>query len=321
MKDTLKPAPEGPEEQTRTPADEAEPARPSVAPSPALRPFHLAAAGILIVLALSLWYLWRRSTADSPRSVGASASSGNSPASVAPAHPYPPEGMVYVPGGTFIMGQDEGDEYERPAHRETVGEFFIDRFEVTCDEYQRFVDAKNHRPPPGWKQGKYPAGSALLPVTGVSWGDANAYAEWIGKRLPTEKEWEFAARGTDRRLYPWGNEWRPEALNALDGGLDRVVEVGLHPEGASPFGAFDMVGNAWEWTEDSIRAYPNGSIREDTLPDDQRERQKVIRGGCYMSDARRATATYRRGWPEQGADYSQTGFRCAKSVEPQTARN
>ncbi|MFL6335973.1 MAG: formylglycine-generating enzyme family protein [Pyrinomonadaceae bacterium] len=273
----------------------------------------------LIIVAL----LWPRPSADvdtrtgvpvTPAGAGAGAAE-----KVTPSSPTTPEGMVYVPGGTFKMGRDDGDNYERPAHEVKVGPFYIDQFEVNCEQYQRFVEEKHHKVPPGWRNGKYPDGWNKLPVTGVSWEDASAYAKWLGKRLPTEAEWEFAARGTDGRRYPWGVDWDPAGANAEGSGPGRPTEVGLHSKGASPFEVQDMAGNVWEWTADSIHSYEGGNIPEDKFSPDARNRLKVIRGGCYLSDARSANTTYRRGWPANGADYTQTGFRCAKDAGLQAA--
>ncbi len=228
--------------------------------------------------------------------------------------PRAPEGMVFIPGGTFRMGRDDGDEYERPAHEVTVAPFFLDRTEVTNAQYYQFIRATGHPAPPHWTEGTYPLGQEEWPVTQVSWSDADAYCRWAGKRLPTEEEWEFAARGTDGRLYPWGNRWEPNAANAATTSRGTVAPVGSFPQGESPFKALDMVGNVWEWTASVLRAYPGGHIPEETLPESELRKLKVIRGGCYLSSASQATATYRMGWPEQGADYAQTGFRCAKDV-------
>src|SRR5262249_24950691 len=162
------------------------------------------------------------------------------------------EGMVYVPGGQFEMGRSNGDEYERPAHIVIVEPFFIDRTEVTNEQYQRFVTETGHRAPTHWQNGKFTPGEAKLPVFNVSWYDANAYARWAGKRLPTEAEWEFAARGADGRLYPWGNAWNASVSNAGHANGGRLVEVGHFPAGTSPFGALDMCGNVWEWTASSL---------------------------------------------------------------------
>jgi formylglycine-generating enzyme required for sulfatase activity len=281
----------------------------------------LAAAGALALIIVAL--LWPRPSADADARAGAAVTPADArtdaAGKAAPSQPTPPEGMVYVPGGTFKMGRDDGDNYERPAHEVKVAPFYIDQFEVTCEQYQRFVEEMHHKAPPGWRDGKYPQGWTKLPVTGVSWEDASAYARWLGKRLPTEAEWEFAARGTDGRRYPWGVDWDPAGANAEGSGPGRPTEVGLHPRGASPFQVQDMAGNVWEWTADSIRSYEGGNIPEDKLSPDVRNRLKVIRGGCYLSDAGSANATYRRGWPASGADYMQTGFRCAREVGPQSA--
>src|SRR5207302_6975147 len=119
-----------------------------------------------------------------------------------------------VPGGTFMMGRDDGDEYERPAHSVTVKPVFIDINEVTRQQYQDFVSKTGHAAPANWAGKTFPAGTGNWPVTDVSWDDANAYVKWAGKRLPTEEEWEFAARGTDNRRYPWGNDWQQGFANA-----------------------------------------------------------------------------------------------------------
>lgn len=227
--------------------------------------------------------------------------------------PAAPEGMVYVPGGEFMMGRDEkdgGDEYERPAHKVPVKPFFMDQYDVTNEDYAKFVKATGHRVPSNWLNGDYAAGASHRPVTGVTWDDATAYAKWAGKRLPTEEEWEFAARGTDGRLYPWGNDWSAGLANA-DGASNGTVDVGTY-KGASPFGAYDMVGNAWQWTASKLTTYPGGSIPGQIAGTNLR----VIRGGTYASTASQATATYRRGWPATGADnYNNTGFRCVEDVK------
>ena len=225
--------------------------------------------------------------------------------------PIPPSGMVYVPGGGFRMGNDLGDEHEKPAHVVTVRPFFLDQHEVACSDYEKFVKATNHRPPPGWVQGNCPSGAHKNPVTGVDWYDANAYAQWIGKRLPTEEEWEFAARGTDGRLYPWGNQWRNNVANAGDSTVGHFANVGSYPDGKSPFGVMDMIGNAWEWTATELRAYPGAQVR-----DQNQAELRVIRGGYWGSTPAKATATFRKGWDARGAlgGYANTGFRCAKDL-------
>ncbi len=220
-----------------------------------------------------------------------------------------PEGMVYVPGGTFNQGREGGDEFESPAHAVTVKPFFIDRNEVTNEEYQRFVSA-GHRAPLHWGDGKLPEGQAKFPVVNVSWDDAYGYAQWANKRLPTEAEWEFAARGTDERIYPWGSGWKEDYANVgrnKDAGL---MEVGRFAAGASPFGALDMCGNVWEWTSSDYEDYP-GRKTPSSLAG---AGLKVIRGGAYDVPPKRATATYRGAIPPDRIP-DKTGFRCARDVQ------
>jgi len=216
--------------------------------------------------------------------------------------------MVFVQGGTFLMGDEAGDEYERPAHTVTVESFFLDETEVTREAYATFLAATGRKAPSGWRDRVPPEGTSKYPVTGVTWDDADAYAKWAGKRLPTEAEWEYAARGTDGRQYAWGDDWKSEHANAFTSSASRLTDVGSYPEGRSPFGALDMCGNAWEWTASRLEPYPNGK-----LPTPPAKNEMIIRGGCWKSDGSQATTTYRWGWLARGArDYSDTGFRCAK---------
>jgi formylglycine-generating enzyme required for sulfatase activity len=280
---------------------------------PKNRTAMIVAAGLIGVVSLVLigWFV-RGALNKNLASETSQPTQVSQPASQA-GTPTPPTGMVYVPGGEFMMGRDEkdrGDEYERPAHKVTVKPFFIDQYDVTNEDYAKFVKGTGHRMPSNWLNGDYAAGAARKPVTGVTWDDATAYAKWAGKRLPTEEEWEFAARGTDGRLYPWGNDWSAGLANA-DRASDGTVDVGTY-KGTSPFGAYDMVGNAWQWTASKLTAYPGGSIPGQIGGANLR----VIRGGTYASTASQATATYRRGWPATGADnYNNTAFRCVEDVK------
>jgi formylglycine-generating enzyme required for sulfatase activity len=219
----------------------------------------------------------------------------------------PPPGMIYVPGGDFLMGSG-ADAYERPEHEASVGPFFIDTYEVTCGEYAKFAGATGHATPSSWGGKTCPVGWERLPVTGVNWDDAQAYASWAGKRLPTEAEWEFAARGNDGRKYPWGSDWEAAAANVKSKG-GQLAEVGTY-RSPSPFGVYDMSGNAWEWTATDFAPYPGGDA---SLAKKQRS-GKVIRGGCYASKTEQATTTYRGVWPPQGENYDRTGFRCVMDV-------
>ena len=223
-----------------------------------------------------------------------------------------PQGMVYIAAGEFTMGSDGGDEYERPAHKVAVAPFFVDITEVTCEAYQKFILATGHRSPPNWVNGTFPAGASRRPVTGVDWTDAIAYAGWARKRLPTEEEWEFVARTAVSATYPWGNEWRSNFANAGNSSAHQLVDVGSYPDGKTPAGVMDLIGNAWEWTSSDVRVYPGGHLTS-TVPRDV----KIIRGGSWQETEKQATTTYRGFLRMTGADdYSATGFRCVKDVEP-----
>jgi serine/threonine-protein kinase len=272
------------------------------------RVIGVAAALVLSLSSAVLLFRWYTSAPAITQPAQLSAAANTN--AVAASASVIPEGMLSIPGGTFQMGRDGGDEYESPAHRVTVGPFYLDAHEVTNEQYAKFVAATGQPPPPVWVNGAYDASAARLPVTGVTWLDAHAYAQWAGKRLPTEEEWEFAARGTDGRLYPWGNTWQPNAANAASDTAEKMVAVGSYPNGASPFGALDMVGNAWEWTSSNPVPYPGSK-----LPGNLTTNSKVIRGNFWGSKAEQATATYRGFWAANGAaTYKNTGFRCAKDA-------
>lgn len=224
--------------------------------------------------------------------------------------PEAPNSMAYIAGGDFMMGRDDGkSEAEKPAHKISVQPFFMDVYETTNEQYAEFIKATNHKTPDDWKSGTYPNGQAKFPVVGVDWNDANDYAKWAGKRLPTEEEWEFAARGANNLLYPWGNEWKQG--NANVGGWAFAV-VGKF-KGASPFGIYDMIGNAGEWTASDFKAYPNGKL-DDVFAG--KSNLKTIRGGSFDTGKDYATATYRIGWQATGAEnYNRTGFRLVQNIK------
>ncbi len=277
---------------------------------------------IIVGLGVSAGYVaWRLWTTQKNLMRSPGSSSGRAPEQSLQPSPAPPtgenskpiaapEGMVFVSGGTFKMGRDDGDDLERPAHVVEVKPFFIDRNEVTNEEYRRFILATKRRPPAHWIGGKIPDGQMKLPVVNVSWSDANAYARWANKRLPTEAEWEFAARGADGRVYPWGNAWRPGYANAGQGSKGRISEAGSYTAGASPFGALDMSGNVWEWTASDFNDYP-GRQAPSALASSG---LKVIRGGAYDAPPKNATATY-RGAVSPDRVYDKTGFRCARDAK------
>jgi serine/threonine protein kinase len=294
----------------------------------------LAGAGLLLLVIAGLvawWLSSDKSQTETSSDVTTAASpdtQSGSQASPSPTSAFPevaaPEGMIYVLGGVLRVGRDSGgEENERPAHVVTIKPFFLDRAEVTNAQYQKFIDTAGYTAPPSWQGNHFPEGADQLPVTDVTWEDATAYVKWAGKRLPTEEEWEFAARGPEGRIYPWGDEWIEGAANvaATEGEKKQVSPVGQYPSGASPFGILDLAGNVWEWTSSEYKEYPGGKI---SLPAGF-SNLKVIRGGSYESTPRFATATLRRGWPgsrndwprNTTADYSQTGFRCAQDAKGQ----
>jgi formylglycine-generating enzyme required for sulfatase activity len=224
------------------------------------------------------------------------------------ATPLAPEGMVAVAAGAYTVGRDEDDPFARPAHSVTLPAFFIDRTEVTNADYKKFTDATNHKSPDGWEGGSFLEGKDNFPVVGITWRDASEYALWANKRLPTEAEWEAAARGQEGYIYPWGNEWRSGLSNA---GNSAVAEVGSFKDGASPCGALDMVGNVWEWTADEFELYPGSPAKMPELQVGVTFR--VISGGAF--DAKSPTTSY-RGYVDESKRYPKTGFRCVKEANP-----
>lgn len=213
-----------------------------------------------------------------------------------------PTGMIFIPGGKFLMGRNGGDDYDSPQIAVETAPFYIDKTEVTNAAYQKFVEATGKRVPTHWINGRIPRGQESYPVINVSWNEALAYARWAGKRLPTEPEWEFAARGKDQRIYPWGNYWNPNFANVGKGETGKIVQVGRFEAGKSPFGILDMSGNVWEWTADDPISYSDRSRKLAT--------GKVVRGGAFNVLRMVATTTY-RGILSQDRGYDKTGFRCA----------
>jgi formylglycine-generating enzyme required for sulfatase activity len=227
-----------------------------------------------------------------------------------------PPGMVLVPAGKFLMGTNESDRkganvprtYDdaRPEHSVPLPAFYIDKTEVTNAAYLKFCEATHYPVPPGWKNGTFPEGQADFPVTRVSWYEAAAYAHWAGKRLPTEAEWEKAARGTDGRTYPWGKDWNEKNLVWNRSTPDKV---GSKPQGASPYGALDMAGNVFEWVNDWYHAYPKAPV---AFPE-YNQTLKVIRGGGFYGYSFAASTFYRSvDFPTARSEW--IGFRCARDA-------
>ncbi len=222
--------------------------------------------------------------------------------------PVVPRGMVAIPTTAFMMGRKGTNSEEGPAHFLKVSAFYIDQTEVTNAAYQEFVRATGSAVPGRWQRTWPPPGTDNLPVTRVSWDDAAAFCHWASKRLPTEAEWELAARSNDGRLFPWGNDFEPQRANTLDSQSQRPRPVGSYPQGASPFGVLDMAGNVWEWTADDFAPYFGSFVR----PAIAGSRAKVIRGGSFGSDATHVTTTS-RGYELADQVSDSIGFRCARS--------
>lgn len=264
--------------------------------------------------------------------------------------------MVLVPAGEFTMGTPEGTDGlpdEHPERRVYVSAFRIGRTEVTNRSYAAFVAATGHRIPANanpsvtlWEKHAPPPGTEDHPVVNVSWEDAFAYCRWAGARLPTEAEWEKAARGTDGRRYPWGNEWDIAKANSASYWAGRTVDfqsgaewdafwlkgdgariskekgikgevltlpVGSLPDGVSPYGLLDMAGNAAEWVADWFNPNYYKEAPLSDPPGPARGAIKAMRGGSWLKPAV-SLRTTDRDWGIMDSRPSGTGFRCAKDA-------
>ena len=247
-----------------------------------------------------------------------------------------PEGMIHIPGGEFVFavrgteiegGANPGVDVQYPwedvprrfhEHKMKIAPFYIDKYPVTNAQFKRFLSATHYAPKDAqnflrdWKNGSFPAGWDNRPVTWVSLEDARAYAQWAGKRLPHEWEWQFAAQGTDGRAYPWGDTWQADYVPKPDTGrtMTGPDPVDAHPQGASPYGVMDMVGNVWQWTDEFI---------------DEHTRAAILRGGeyyqpqgshWYFPQAYRNSEHSKLLLMAPGYDRSGgVGFRCVRDAE------
>lgn len=233
----------------------------------------------------------------------------------------PPGTMLEIKGGSFKMGRDEGkDQFgndiepqETPAHPVTVKSFYIGKYEVTVREYAEFLQAEGYKPPPNWNPSAEGIGDQ--PVTSVDWNDAQAYCKWRSKkegkpyRLPTDEEWEYAARGTESRLYPWGSIWEPNIVNTkeLTGGTGALLPVNSQTltKDVSPFGVIALGGNVSEWVSSDATLYPGNPNQLDP-----KAKLKIARGGHYGSAKGTSAATTRLLNPPDFRDV-HFGFRVA----------
>lgn len=231
-----------------------------------------------------------------------------------PAPGLPPD-MVLIPAREYPIGRNKGDDpnldtFETPQHRVSLKAFFLDKTEVTNQQYQEFIKQTGHKPPVQWNGGIFPSGTEQYPVTGVSFEDAEAYARWAGKRLPTEEEWEAAAHGDQIRRYPWGDQFQADRLNSAQSNLKQPTPVNSYPTGAGPFGNVDLAGNVWEWTASEALPYPGNTEK---ISNPTQEKLMVIRGGSFENKPPDCVTTYRN-WVPAATRYKALGFRCARSL-------
>lgn len=241
--------------------------------------------------------------------IAAASESGSSQDSL-----QPPDGMALIPAGPFQMGNNndfyDSDYDEKPRHVVDLPPYFIDIYPVTNEDFKVFVDATGHQFPKYWSEaGNIPDGKEKHPVVGVTYIDVSAYATWKGGRLPTEQEWEKAARGTEGLRWPWGNTFDTAKANV---GQRTTTPVGAYPDGRNAYGLYDMAGNVWEWTSTWYAPYPgsapnraNMRFRNDTF--------LSVRGGSYGSDNGSARGAD-RGIKKPMDPGPSLGFRVVKDV-------
>jgi iron(II)-dependent oxidoreductase len=237
-------------------------------------------------------------------------------------------GMVLIAAGPFKMGSRQQDGKvgiqvgvdELPQHEVALPAYLIDRTEVTAKQYKAFLNATERKPPgdprfpeiyPWAAEGGVPKEFENHPVIYVTWSDAAAYCKWAGKRLPTEAEWEKAARGADGRIWPWGNTFDPKKANVRETDAAGTLPVGSFPDGASPYGVQDMAGNVAEWTADWYEAYPGSTLKRKAFGIN-----KVVRGGAWTLFAEPySRAAHRSIAQDPEKRHRSIGFRCAKDAK------
>jgi formylglycine-generating enzyme required for sulfatase activity len=226
--------------------------------------------------------------------------------------------MILIEAGPFTMGQDGSKPKNGPAHEVDLPAYEIDHFEVTNEEFAWFVEQSGYQTYAEEQGGKnwssVAEGKESHPVVYITWNDAVAYCEWAGKRLPTEAEWEKAARGAEGVAYPWGNDFLAENGNFYEGGIRGTVPVGSFPSGASPFGIEDMAGNVREWVQDQFLAYPGAAADADPFFS---EDLRIHRGGGWFDgqDGEVATTYNRNAGPPDISANDDLGFRCARDAQ------
>ena len=230
-----------------------------------------------------------------------------------------PNKMVLVDAGKFTMGSNSRLPDEGPEHQLTLEKFWIDIFEVTNYQYKKFIDATSRRSPQHFENRTFPENKIDHPVVFVSWKDASAYCKWAKKRLPTDQEWEKAARGDDARIYPWGEVYETDLVNSPQRWMELKLEgdttpVGAFAGGKSPYGLYDMSGNVWEWTESWYVAYPGNTNSSENYG----QIYKTLKGGswwdCSFYKCGISAPTFNRSFFLRSTKNKSFGFRCAKDA-------
>ncbi len=242
---------------------------------------------------------------------------------------HTPKNMVLIPSGSFWMGSNTGEENEKPVHKVNLNSYYIDKYPVTNAEFDRFIQESGYKGKGEWKK-YFTKATKNHPVVAVNWFEAAAYAEWAGKRLPSEAEWEKAARGNDMRKYPWGNKWEKNKCNTPDLNDPEIMKkrvdiydgkgttpAGSFPDGASPYGVMDMAGQVWEWCADwyDENYYSKLGKTCDNPRGPELGEYRALRGGAWgnlMGACRCTCRSY-----SQKPDYINfnVGFRCVKDTE------
>ena len=240
--------------------------------------------------------------------------------------------MVLVSAGDFIMGTDKVDDEnshrkigtvkplyldQHPIRKIYLDEFYVDKYEVTNKEYKKFLDLSGYDELPGhWKNGSYAVGTEMYPVTHITWRESLTYALWAKKTLPTEAQWEKAARGNYGRIFPWGNTYEKGKSNIDIDGIRALAKTGSYPDDVSPYGVYDMAGNVMEWTMDWYLPYPGNSYKNPRFG----KSLKVLRGNAYQKAGHYFLDAYRYSFSRTEADpndyFENVGFRCVQLLKP-----
>jgi serine/threonine-protein kinase len=234
--------------------------------------------------------------------------------------------MILIPAGEFVMGTNKTDPEnthqkigsvkplyldQQPERKIKLDQYYIDKYEVTNREYKLFIDSTQYADfPTLWQDGTYPADIADHPVTNITWSEAMAFALWAGKTLPTEVQWEKAARGPDGNIFPWGNEFIKGKANMGKGSIKTTMAVGSNPGDTSAYDVFDLAGNVMEWTQDWYQPYPGSQHKSQRFG----KKFKVLRGNSFQKGGHYFLEAYQFAFYRTEADpndyFENVGFRC-----------